>query len=49
MSDRPFDLTRRTVSPMLLAWPLAALAVADEKKESSPKRISRGSTASPRR
>jgi hypothetical protein len=35
MSDRPFDLTRRALSRMLLAWPLGALAVADGKKEAS--------------
>lgn len=35
MSDRPFGPTRRAMSQMLLAWPLAALAAADEKKESS--------------
>jgi len=35
MSDRPFDPTRRTLSRMLLAWPLGGLAVADEKREAS--------------
>ena len=35
MPGRPFTLTRRTLSQMLLAWPLARLAAADEKKETS--------------
>jgi hypothetical protein len=33
MSDRPLELTRRALSRMLLALPLARLAAADEKKE----------------
>ena len=37
MSQRPFDPGRRALSQMMLAWPLAALAAADEKKETSPR------------
>jgi len=35
MRNRPFELTRRALSQMLLAWPLAALAAAGEKKDAS--------------
>jgi len=37
MSDQPRPLTRRAMSQMLLAVPLARLAAADEKKEASPR------------
>jgi hypothetical protein len=37
MRHRPFDPSRRALSQMMLAWPLAALAGADEKKELSPR------------
>ena len=37
MSHRPFDPGRRALSRAMLAWPLAALAAADEKKETSPR------------
>ena len=37
MSDRPSGLTRRAMAQMLLAWPLAGLAAADEKKTTSPR------------
>lgn len=36
MSDRPFELTRRALSQMLLALPLGRLAGADDKKEAEP-------------
>jgi len=36
MSTRRLELTRRTLSRMLLALPLAPLAVADERKEAEP-------------
>lgn len=37
MSRRLPDPGRRALSQMVLAWPLAALAAADEKKEISPR------------